>query len=78
MSFAGVPPEIVKAAEENAEAVWAMLEKDLPDSVDLKVVKPHVISALVLTFVRAVSFIALPGIRALKQITDKKPRLPRN
>lgn len=74
----GVPPEIRRAAEAEADALWAAIEKDMPDSVDLSLVKPHVTGALLIAFSQGALLVSRRGVEALQQISDKKPRQPRN
>jgi hypothetical protein len=79
MTRPGEPPEVTQAAEAEADALWAALEKDMPDSIDLKLVKPHVVEALRLAFSRGTLLVMQRGMETLKEISDKeKARRPVN
>jgi hypothetical protein len=75
----GVPPEIVQAAEAEAERLLKAIEKDMPDSVDLTLVKPRVMQALVLAFCRGTLLFVDRAIDEVKRISDDlPPRRPIN
>jgi hypothetical protein len=73
----GGPPEVTKAGRDEAEALWAALENDMPDSFDLNVVKPRVMEALFLAFCRGALLISQRGMDVLKLI-DEEARKPIN
>lgn len=68
MAIPGVPPEVAKEAEAVAEALWKILAEDMPDAVDLSVVKPRVMTALVLAFCQGALVVTQRGVETLAQI----------
>jgi hypothetical protein len=74
MAPTGEPPEITRAAEAEAEKLWAAIAGTVPDSVDLTLVKPHVIQALRNAFSRGALLVSETGIETIEKLNRAQRR----